>query len=238
MEHLMKDVISFIFARGGSKGLKNKNILSFAGKPLIAWTIEQAQGHPDIDRVLVSTDSLEIAEISKSFGAEVPFIRPPELATDSSSELSSWKHALNFLKKEEGKFPEIFVSLPCTAPLRSQDDITRNLHLLVESGGDLALTVTPSQRSPYFNMVHLQSDSRASVVIDNGSSYTRRQDAPHTYDMTTVAYSAKSNYILETNELLSGKVYATIVDQERAIDIDNSFDFEIAEYLFKKSGKK
>jgi CMP-N-acetylneuraminic acid synthetase len=234
----MKDVISFIFARGGSKGLKNKNILSFAGKPLIAWTIEQALGHPEIDRVLVSTDSLEIAEISKSFGAEVPFIRPPELATDSSSELLSWKHALNFLQNEEGKVPEIFVSLPCTAPLRSQEDITRNLHLLVESGGDLALTVTPSQRSPYFNMVHLQSDSRASLVIDNGSTYTRRQDAPHTYDMTTVAYSGKSSYILETNELLSGKVYASIVDQERAIDIDNSFDFEIAEYLFKKSGKK
>ncbi len=234
----MKDVISFIFARGGSKGLKDKNILSFAGKPLIAWTIEQALGHPEIDRVLVSTDSTEIAEISKSFGAEVPFIRPPELATDSSSELLSWKHALNSLQKDEGKIPEIFISLPCTAPLRSHDDITRNLHLLVESGGDLALTVTPSQRSPYFNMVHLQSDSRATLIIDNGSSYTRRQDAPRTYDMTTVAYSAKSSYILETNEILSGKVYATIVDQERAIDIDNSFDFEIAEYLFKKGGKK
>lgn len=234
----MTDVISFIFARGGSKGLKDKNILSFAGKPLIAWTIEQALVHPEIDRVLVSTDSIEIAEIAKSFGAEVPFIRPPELATDSSSELLSWKHALKYLQEDEGKLPEIFISLPCTAPLRSQEDITRNLHLLVESGGDLALTATPSQRSPYFNMVHLQSNSRASLVIENGSAYTRRQDTPKTYDMTTVAYSGKPGYILETNELLSGKVYASIVDQERAIDIDNSLDFEIAEYLFKKTGKK
>ena len=237
MEHLMKDVVSFIFARGGSKGLKNKNLLSFAGKPLIAWTIEQALGHPEINRVLVSTDSTEIAEISKSFGAEVPFLRPPELATDSSSELLSWKHALRFLQKAEGKVPEIFISLPCTAPLRSQDDITRNLELLVESGGDLVLTVTQSQRSPYFNMVQLQSDNRTSLLFENGSTYTRRQDAPRTYDMTTVAYSGKSRYILETNDLLSGKIYASVVDQERAIDIDNSFDFEIAEYLFKKSGK-
>jgi N-acylneuraminate cytidylyltransferase len=108
---------------------------------------------------------------------------------------------------------------------------------LVEKGADLALTVTPSQRSPFFNMVHLQSDGRASLVMESGTNYTRRQDTPRTYDVTTVAYSGKSSYILETSELFSGKVYASIVDQERAIDIDNSFDFEFAEYLFKKSGK-
>jgi N-acylneuraminate cytidylyltransferase len=234
----MKDVGAFIFARGGSKGLKNKNTLNFAGKPLIAWTIEQALAYSGINRVVVSTDSTEIADISKAYGAEVPFLRPAELAADTSPELLSWKHALNFLLENEGKVPEIFVSLPCTAPLRSQEDITMNLHCLVESGADLALTVTPSQRSPYFNMVHLQSDSRASLVMKSGTNYTRRQDTPRTYDVTTVAYSGKSSYILETSELFSGKVYASIVDQERAIDIDNSFDFEVAEYLFKKSGKQ
>jgi CMP-N-acetylneuraminic acid synthetase len=233
----MNDVGAFIFARGGSKGLKNKNTLNFAGKPLIAWTIEQALAHSGINRVVVSTDSTEIADISKAYGAEVPFIRPLELATDTSPELLSWKHALNFLLEAEGKVPEIFVSLPCTAPLRSHEDITINLQCLVEKGADLALTVTPSQRSPFFNMVHLQSDGRASLVMESGTNYTRRQDTPRTYDVTTVAYSGKSSYILETSELFSGKVYASIVDQERAIDIDNSFDFEFAEYLFKKSGK-
>jgi len=232
----MTEVASFIFARGGSRELRNKNILNFAGEPLIAWTIKQALANARIKRVIVSTDSTEIAEISKSFGAEVPFLRPPELATDTSSEILSWKHALNYLNKTEGRVPEIFVSLPCTAPLRSQEDITRNLECLFESGGDLVLSVTPSQRSPYFNMVHLQPDGLASLVIDSGGSYTRRQEVPLTYDVTTVAYSAKSSYILETTSLLSGRVYASIVDQERAIDIDNLLDFQFAEYLFKKSG--
>jgi CMP-N-acetylneuraminic acid synthetase len=234
----MTDVASFIFARGGSRELRNKNILDFAGKPLIAWTIKQALANPQIKRVIVSTDSPEIAEISKSFGAEVPFLRPPELATDTSPELLSWQHALNYLNKTEGKVPEVFVSLPCTAPLRSQEDITRNLQRLLESGGDLVLSVTPSQRSPYFNMVQLQPNGAATLVIDTAHGYTRRQDVPLTYDVTTVAYSGKSSYILETKSLLSGKVYATVVDQERAIDIDNLLDFQFAEYLFKKSGRK
>lgn len=233
----MTEIVSFIFARGGSKGLKNKNILRFAGKPLIAWTIEQALHHPVIDRVLVSTDSHEIAEISETYGAEVPFIRPAELATDFSSELLSWKHALNFLLNSEGKMPEIFVSLPCTAPLRSDDDISRNIQLLIKSEGDLAITVCPSQRSPYFNMVQLKEDNRATLVIENGSFFTRRQDCPLTYDITTIAYSGIPRYILESSNLLDGRVYANVVDQKRAVDIDNEFDFEIAEYLFKKNGR-
>jgi CMP-N-acetylneuraminic acid synthetase len=232
----MDEIAAFIFARGGSRGLRNKNILDFAGKPLIAWTIKQALANPQITRVIVSTDSPEIAEISKSFGAEVPFLRPPDLATDTSPELLSWKHALEYLNKTEGKVPEVFVSLPCTAPLRSQEDITRNLQCLFESGGDLVLSVTPSQRSPYFNMVCLEPNGAAKLVIDSGYSYSRRQDVPLTYDVTTVAYSGKSNYILETESLFSGSVYASVIDQERSIDIDNLFDFQFAEYLFKKSG--
>ncbi|ASY11442.1 N-acylneuraminate cytidylyltransferase [Candidatus Planktophila dulcis] len=235
----MTEVVSFIFARGGSRGLRDKNILDFAGKPLIAWTIEQALENPRIQRVIVSTDSPEIADISRAHGADVPFLRPAELASDTSSELLSWKHALNFLKDSEGTIPEIFLSLPCTAPLRQQDDINRNLDCLIENNGDIAISVSASLRSPYFNMVQLDGAGQASLVLRPEKEYVRRQDVPKTFDLTTVAYSSRSQYILQTDDLMAGKVFASIVDRDRAIDIDDALDFEVAEFLFKKkSGKK
>lgn len=234
----MSKISSFIFARGGSRGLKNKNILNFAGKPLIAWTIELGLANPRIGRVIVSTDSPEIADVACKYGAEVPFLRPPELATDTSPELHSWKHALKFLQDTEGALPKIFLSLPCTAPLRIQEDIDRNLDRLIESDSDFAISVSPSTRSPYFNMVHLDPAWAANLVIRTEKTYSRRQDVPETFDITTVAYSARSQFILETDNLMGGKVCASIVDRERAIDIDDLLDFEIAEYLFKKSGEK
>lgn len=230
----MNKVPAFIFARGGSRGLSNKNILDFAGRPLISWTINQAIENPRIERVIVSTDSPEISEISKYYGAEVPFLRPSELASDTSPEILSWKHALNFLKQTEGKIPEIFLSLPCTSPLRAQSDIDNNLDCLLEKQADIAISVCPSQRSPYFNMVKLEENNQASLVMKSEKYFSRRQDVPGTYDLTTVVYSARSLYVLETNDLMSGNVFASVVDRDRAIDIDDQFDFEIAEYLFQK----
>lgn len=233
----MFEVTSFIFARGGSRGLKNKNILDFNGKPLIAWTIERALNHPRVSRVIVSTDSMKIAEISLEYGAEVPFLRPSELATDSSPELLSWKHAIKFLEETEGGAPDIFLSLPCTAPLRTNEDISGNLDCLVDSKGDLAISVCSSARSPYFNMVQMANDRRVKLAIESDLQYTRRQDAPATFDITTVAYSCRSSYILEADNLMDGRVYANVVDKVSAIDIDDSFDFEFAEHLFKKRYK-
>ena len=233
----MSDVFSFIFARGGSQGLKNKNILNFAGKPLIAWTIEQALGNSKINRVIVSTDSPEIAHISKSYGAEVPFLRPDELASNTSSEIDSWKHALNFLKDSEGYMPNIFISLPCTSPLRSQDDIDRNLDCLIKNNADLAISVSPSSKNPYFNIVRMSDDGQASLFAESECGYSRRQDAPVTFDITTVAYSSKPEYILNTDNLMSGRVFASVVDKERSIDIDTLLDFRMAELLYlEKNG--
>jgi CMP-N-acetylneuraminic acid synthetase len=232
-------VPAFIFARGGSRGLPNKNILDFAGKPLISWTIKQAMENPRIDRVIVSTDSPEILEISKYYGAEVPFLRPAELASDTSPEILSWKHALNFLNQTEGEIPKLFLSLPCTSPLRAQSDIDNNLDCLLEKQGDIAISVCPSQRSPYFNMVRLDGNNQATLVAKSEENFFRRQDVPKTYDITTVVYSARSLYVLGTNDLMGGKVFASVVDRNRAIDIDDQLDFEIAEYLFqKKNGER
>ena len=120
---MKKNIVALICARGGSKGLPGKNIRPLGGKPLISWAIDQAKSVSRISRVIVSTDSEEIARVARASGAEVPFIRPAELAQDSSPEWLVWRHALNFLKETEGTYPDLFVVVPATAPLRSVQDL-------------------------------------------------------------------------------------------------------------------
>ena len=227
------DRVAFIFARGDSKGIPRKNIKPFGGKPLIAWSIEQALAINRFDRVIVSTDSQEIAEISKSFGAEVPFERPKELATDGSPEWLAWKHALNFLRSTDGYMPETLVSLPTTAPLRIASDINSCLDMFKASKCDAVVTVTPARRTPYFNMVRSNSDETVSLVDSSFKDISRRQDAPQLFDMTTVCYVVDSEFVLSHNSIFEGKVRAVKVPAERAIDIDTELDFRIAEMLLR-----
>jgi N-acylneuraminate cytidylyltransferase len=112
----MKKHTAFVFARGGSKGLPDKNILEIGGAPLIAWSIKHAKSCSRIERVIVSTDSEKIKEIALEYGAEVPFMRPAELANDTASELDAWRHAIRELERIDGTYPEVMISLPATSP--------------------------------------------------------------------------------------------------------------------------
>jgi len=230
--------VAFIFARGGSKGLPGKNIRPIGGKPMIAWAIEQALAVERIERVIVSTDSYEIATISKQYGAEVPFIRPEQLATDSSPELLSWRHALQYLKEDTGSLPEIMVSLPATAPLRSIIDINNCLDEYEKDLSDIVITVTDSHRSPYFNMVSQNSDGTYGLVCPPTSVINRRQDAPVVYDMATVCYVVNSEYIMSHDSIFDGQVRAVHVPIHRAIDVDTLLDFQVAEVLFSNKGEE
>jgi CMP-N-acetylneuraminic acid synthetase len=225
------NAVALIFARGGSKGLPGKNTRLLGDKPLIAWSIELALGVNRIDRVIVSTDSEEIATISKEFGAEVPFMRPKELATDTSSEWNSWKHALQYLQETSGAMPEIMVSIPAVAPLRSAIDIDNCLDEYAKGCSDIVITVTEAHRSPYFNMVKTNLEGSYSLVDSSFSSLNRRQDTPIVYDMTTVCYVANSEFVMSHNSIFEGRVGAVHVPIERAIDIDTYLDFQFAEYL-------
>lgn len=222
---------AFIFARGGSKGLPNKNILDFCGKPLIAWSIEQALNVTEISQVIVSTDSEEIAMIAKDFGAEIPFLRPSELAADDSSEILSWQHALNFMKLTTGSYPEVFVSIPTTSPLRQSTDIENCLEEFRKSMADVLVTVTKAHKNPYFNMVSIDSAGLCKKVIEPKEPVSRRQDASLVYDMTAVCYVARPQYVLESESIFDGKVLAFEIPAERAIDIDTLLDFEFAEFI-------
>ena len=226
---------AFIFARGGSKGLPGKNMRNFCGKPLIAWSIEQALAVKSINSVIVSTDSQEIAEASREYGAEVPFIRPNYLAQDESPEILSWKHALGFLLERDGVLPSVMLSLPATAPLRDTSDIQSCLDKFNEGDSDVVITVSEANRNPYFNMVQLTENDYAQVVISDSTSISRRQDAMTVFDMTTVAYAARPNFILKSDSIFDGVVRAVRVPRERSIDIDSLFDFEIAEFLMNQN---
>jgi CMP-N-acetylneuraminic acid synthetase len=224
-------VTAFIFARGGSKGLPGKNIRPFGGKPLIAWSIEQALAVDRVDRVIVSTDSDEIASVAKDFGAHVPFIRPAELAGDQSPEWLAWRHALNFLKASEGGLPDAMLSVPATAPLRSQVDLENCLDEYEKGDVDIVITVTEAHRSPYFNMVKENGDGTVGLVIPPQTAIARRQDSPVVFDMATVAYVVRPEFVFSNNSVFQGRVRAVQVPSRRAIDIDTLLDFQMAEYL-------
>jgi N-acylneuraminate cytidylyltransferase len=228
----MSTITACIFARGGSKGLPGKNIRDFSGKPLIAWAIEQALTLSNIEEVFVSTDSVEIADVARRYGASVPFIRPGELAKDNSPEWMAWRHMLNFLRERDGKLPDAMLSVPTTAPLRSVGDIQRCIDTIELGITDAVVTVTDSHRSPYFNMVKLDARGFADIVIKDSSVINRRQDSPSVFDMTTAAYIVDAEFIMEHNGIFEGRVKAVHLPLERAIDIDTLLDFEIAEFLY------
>lgn len=225
---------AFIFARGGSKGLPGKNARILAGKPLIGWAIEQALAVDRIGRVVVSTDDVGIASVAQTCGAEVPFLRPDTLASDTASEWDAWRHALETMRDSEGVLPDPFISVPATSPLRLPQDIAACLDLYQQGRADLVLTVTEPHRNPWFNMVRRQDDGTVMPVNNPKGTVARRQDAPVVKDVTTIAYVADPRFVLQNRSVFAGRVQATEVPVERAIDIDTPHDFEIAEFLMKK----
>ena len=217
---------AFVFARGGSKGIPRKNLQLLAGKPLLAWSIEMGQSLAEVERVFVSTEDPEITETAISFGAEV-ITRPAELAQDTSPEWLAWQHAIKVVEKKFGRF-ERFLSLPATAPLRNQQDIECCLNRL-DKETDVVITMTPATRSPWFNMVCQEPKGDLRLLVEG--NYTRRQDAPIGYDVTTLAYVLRPEFILEKQRLWDGRVKGVEIPPERALDIDTPLDLEIARFL-------
>ena len=230
----MKDARAFIFARGGSKGIPRKNVRKLAGKPLIAHAIDVALAAPSLGDVIVSTDDAEIASVAKAHGARVPFMRPVELAGDTAAEWLAWRHAIDWAEANEGPF-DLFVSLPATSPFRAIEDVEACIAILREEPQtDIVATVKKADRSPWFNMVKLAADGAASLVIPPTGEVTRRQDAPVVWDMTTVAYVARTSFVKERVGLFAGRLRVVEIPAERALDIDTPFDFALAECIAER----
>jgi N,N'-diacetyl-8-epilegionaminate cytidylyltransferase len=226
-------IISAIFARGGSKRVPRKNLRILNGKPLIAYAIEIAKKSQLIDRVVVSTDDLEIAEVAREFGAEVPFMRPLELADDEASEWMAWQHAIQILRAEGGPSAiDIFVCIPITSPLRIVEDVDQCINAYMESNStDVVITVRSAENNPYYNMVIVNEEGYAQQVIQSEARSYRRTSYPTVYDMTTVAYVANPDFVMNSVSPFEGRVKAVHIPSERALDIDTELDFKFAEFL-------
>uniref|UniRef100_UPI0040489988 acylneuraminate cytidylyltransferase family protein n=1 Tax=Roseivirga sp. TaxID=1964215 RepID=UPI0040489988 len=220
---------AFVFARGGSKGLPGKNIKHLVGKPLLQYSIDSALAAPSIDQVFVSTDDREIAQVARVGGAIV-IDRPAELASDTSPEWLAWRHAIEWVQANYGEF-DGFVSLPATSPLRSVEDIENAINQLSKTDADICISVTPASRSPFFNMVKKTSSGMVELVNKPHGEVIRRQDAPAVFDITTVVYAATPRFILNHYGIFSGKVSSIEVPKERAVDIDDIYDFMLAEAI-------
>ncbi len=225
---------AFIFARGGSKGLPGKNLKPLLGKPLLRYAIETAQACSSIDRVFVSTEDKAIAEHATEAGATL-IPRPPELATDTSPEWLSWRHAIQWAKDHYGHFDE-FVSLPTTCPLRDVEDVEAALIKRQTEQADICISVTPANRSPYFNMVkEVPTDHSMELVISPAHGISRRQDAPEVYDITTGVYATTPEFIEQHSAIFDGKVVAIVMPKHRAVDIDDIYDFKLAQSILMDS---
>lgn len=224
-------VVCIIPARGGSKGLKGKNIKELLGKPLIAYSIEQAKQSKYIDRVIVSTEDSTIADISKEYGAEVPFIRPAELATDESGVIGVLLHAVEWFESSSYDF-QILVLLHTTTPLRKTEDIDNSIELLAETKADSVFSVAEAYRNPYFNMVEIDKDGKVHLIKEG--SFVTRQSAPPVFDMNASIYVWWKDILKNYKKTILEKSRIYIMPRDRSVDIDDTMDFKISEMLLKE----
>jgi CMP-N,N'-diacetyllegionaminic acid synthase len=226
-------ILALIPARSGSKGIVRKNIRQLAGKPLIAWTIETALSCAMLGRVIVSTDDQEIAETARRCGAEVPFIRPAELAQDDTPDLPVYQHALSWLAEHEDYHPDIVTWLRPTAPLRTVQDVEAAIQLLIETGADCVRSVSAAEYHPYW-MKRLDGDRLVPFVdgVDE-SRYYRRQLLPPAYRLNGAVDVTWCRTVMEKGMLYSGDVRGYVMPAERSIDLDSELDFALAELLLQ-----
>lgn len=228
----MKELSSFtafIFARGGSKGIKNKNFIDLNGLPLIAHTIESIKNSQYVDKIVVSTDCDKIADISKSYGAEI-LIRPKELASDDSPEIYSWKHAVRseYFDAEKG----LFISLPATSPLRNIKNLDKAIEKFDSNKFDIMVSVCRSKSNPYLNQFVVSKENKLQPVIDSHDFY-RRQDIPLVYDIAGNFYICSMKHVLKSEKVLDGKIGFYEITQREAVDIDEISDLKYAEFLLR-----
>jgi YrbI family 3-deoxy-D-manno-octulosonate 8-phosphate phosphatase len=227
------EVLAVVPARGGSKSIPKKNIKLFAGYPLLAYSIAAALQASHVNRVIVSTNDENTAEIARRYGAEVPMMRPTELALDSTPDLPVFEHLLSWLEKEEAYIPDMIVQLRPTTPLRPPDCVDRGIAILQDHPeADSVRAVIPSGQNPY-KMWRISDDGRMSPLLDEGfhESYNMpRQALPNTYWQTGHLDVFRRDVLFEKKSLTGDVILPLIIDPGYTVDIDNTLDWERAEW--------
>lgn len=232
------NILCTICARGGSKGVKNKNIKLLDNKPLIAYTIEQAQKSNLFEHIVISTDSDDIANISMEYGAEVFFKRSEVMASDTAGKLEVIRDA--FMRSEEhyDKEFDYLIDLDATAPLRNVEDIVSSFQQFLENDNDNLITAMPSRRSPYFNLIEVDNEGKVYLSKNLDINVLRRQDAPKSYDMNASIYIWKRDSILKKKSIFLEKTGLYVMPEERSIDIDTELDYKFVEFIMKENNVK
>jgi len=231
-------LLATVAARGGSKGVKDKNIRPLLGKPLIAHTLLQIMAWGKHARLVVSTDSEAIAAAARACGAEVPFLRPADLAGDTSGKMDALRHCLEGCEAHYGRRFDAVFDLDATAPVRRTADLDAMVDLYARSGADCVFSVTPARKSPYFNMVEMNPDGSVSLSKPLPGAVRRRQDAPKVFDMNASMYVYRREFLLDPANRMpySGRAFAYVMGEEAAYDIDNELDFAIVEMIMAREG--
>jgi CMP-N,N'-diacetyllegionaminic acid synthase len=226
-----------ICARGGSKGVVGKNVRMMLGKPLIAYSIEQARACGLFDAIAVSSDSDQILAIASDFGADHLVKRPTELASDTAAKLPVIRHCVIEAERVLGQTFNTLVDLDATAPLRSIQDIQNAVSLLETSGFGNVITAMPARRSPYFNLVEVDSNNSVTLSKPSANPFVRRQDAPKCYDMNASIYVWQRNVLFGAPTLFNSDTGLYVMPEERSIDIDSELDYLFVELLMTRASK-
>jgi CMP-N,N'-diacetyllegionaminic acid synthase len=222
-----------ICARAGSKGVLNKNIRDLGGKPLIAHSIEQAQRSGLFDYIAVSSDSEAILGVAKDMGCDFIINRPLQLASDTAAKFPVIQHCALAVEDLAGTTFNTYVDLDATSPLRLVEDIINSVHLLETENCGNVITASPSRRSPYFNLVELDSDDVVQLSKSPVNAVNRRQDSPQCYDMNASIYVWDREHLMEKDSLFNEKTALYVMPESRSQDIDSELDFLIVEMLLK-----
>lgn len=226
-----KKILAIIPARGGSKGIPNKNIKNLKGKPLIAWTIGCAIESKVFSKIIVSTDSEEIAKVSRKYGADVPFMRPSQLATDSAKGMDVIIHAMEWFERN-GECFDYIVLLQPTSPLRSSEDIVNAVVMCIDKNANAVVSTVECEHHPLWSNILPSDLSMVNFILPEVLN-KNREELPKYYRLNGAVYVAKWGYLKNTNNWFSDRTYAYIMLQERSVDIDSIVDFRLAESLLE-----
>ncbi len=227
--------LAVICARGGSKGIKGKNLRTLMGKPLLAHTIEQARQSGVFDWVAVSSDSHQILAVGTAAGADFAIERPPALASDTAPKVPAIRHCAQEVERLTGAAADTIVDLDATAPLRSLDDIRDAVAKLESSDADNLVSGMPARRSPYFNLVEEQPDGRVQLAKIPDTPIVRRQDAPRCFDLNASIFVWKRAALFsELDTAMGNNTILFEMPEERSIDIDNDLDFAFVEFMMTR----
>jgi len=229
---MTREILAVIPARGGSKGLPGKNILPLAGKPLIGWTIEASLACPAITRTIVTTDSQEIADVARQFGAEAPFLRPADLAADDTPGIAPILHAVRWLEEQEGYQAQYVVVLQPTSPLRTSEDIIGAVELADSKRADAVVSLTEAPCHPFW-MKALDEQGKVLDFIPGRQVSPIRQGLPKAYALNGAIYLARREVLLEARTWYTDRTYGYLMPRERSLDIDEPWDLYLADLLVR-----